>query len=225
MWEFLWGLLSIIVINIVVSGDNAMVIALASKRLQEDERKKAIFWGMFGAVAIRVVLTFVAVYLMKVPLLQAVGALFLLWVAFKLLVDNTDEELHVKESTNYGQAIRTIVIADLILSIDNIFAVAGAGRESNLLIFLGLAISIPIIIWSSTLILKLLTRFPFLIYVGAGVLGWTAGSMMMHDHLIDPLIRSKAPDFIVPIVTTLLVCGLGKWYSDRRTKQHLAENV
>lgn len=223
--EYLWALLSIIVIDIVVSGDNAMVIALASRRLPEKQKKQAILWGMFGAVGLRIVLTLVAVYLMKVPLLQAIGAVFLLWVAFKLLVDNTDDELNVKEGSTFGQAIRTIILADLILSMDNIFAVAGAGREHVELIFVGLAISIPIIIWGSTLILKLITKYPILIYVGAGVLGWTAGSMLIHDRLIDPLITIAALDYLIPVATTALVIGLGKWYSKRRSKQQaLAES-
>jgi len=217
---FLVALLQIIIIDLVVSGDNAMVIALASRRLPDEQRKKAILWGTFGAVALRIIMTVVAVYLLKVPFLQAVGGLFLLWVAVKLLVDNAgDEELNIKEGKTFGQAIRTIIMADLILSMDNIFAVAGAADGHIWLVLIGLAISIPVIIWGSSVILQLINRFPVLVYVGAGVLGWTSGSMIAHDKLIAPYMDSAVLDYTVRIVLTIGVIGVGKWLTTRKSKQ------
>jgi YjbE family integral membrane protein len=223
VWEYLFALFSIIIIDLVVSGDNAMVIALASRRLPDDQRKKAILWGTLGAVGIRVALTVVAVYLLMIPFLQAIGGLFLLWVAFKLLVDNAEgEEANIKEGKTFGQAIRTIIMADLILSLDNIFAVAAAGQGHITLVLIGLAISIPIIVWGSTIILKLINRFPILIYIGAGVLGWTAGHMLVADKLIAPLIGIDALNWIVPTITTIGVVLIGKYFADRSQKQEPA---
>ncbi|MGZ6525397.1 MAG: TerC family protein [Tumebacillaceae bacterium] len=215
MLEFLIGLVSIIIIDLVVSGDNAMVIALASRKLPAEQRKKAILWGTLGAVGIRIVLTVVAVYLLKIPFLQAAGGLFLLWVAVKLLVDDNDESAHIKQSTTFGQAIATIIFADLVLSIDNIFAVAAAGKGHLVLVLIGLAISIPIIVWGSGIILKLMNRFPFLIYIGAGVLGWTAGTMLIEDKMVSKYMTSDLLDWGIPVLTTAAVLLLGKWFQGR----------
>ena len=225
MWDFLFGLVSIIIIDLVVSGDNAMVIALASRRLPEDQRKKAIFWGTFGAVGLRIVLTIAAVYLLKIPFLQAMGGLFLIYVAVKLLIDNAEEEANIREGATFGQAIRTIIIADLILSMDNIFAVAAAGQGHLLLVIVGLAVSIPIIIWGSGIILKLMTRFPILIYAGAGVLGWTAGSMLVGDKLLDRVLTAEFLDWFVPLLTTVIVVGYGKWHASRQKSQKAVQSA
>ncbi|PWK05393.1 TerC family protein [Tumebacillus permanentifrigoris] len=214
--EFLIGLVSIIIIDLVVSGDNAMVIALASRNLPDEQRKKAILWGTLGAVGLRIVLTVLAVYLLQVPLLKAIGGVFLIWVAIKLLVDNTsDDEASIQSPASFGKAIRTIILADLVLSLDNIFAVAAAGEGHIVLVLIGLAISIPIIVWGSTVILKLINRFPILIYAGAAVLGWTAGKMLVSDKVIDDFLTHDVYDWIVPLVVTLAVVGLGKWLSGR----------
>lgn len=219
MWDYLLALLSIIIIDLVVSGDNAMVIALASRRLPPEQKRKAILWGTVGAVGLRVALTVVAVYLLKVPLLQAIGGLFLIWVAVKLLVDNAEEEANIKEGASFSEAIRTIILADLVLSMDNIFAVAAAGKEHVSLVLIGLAISIPIIVWGSQVILKLINRFPILVYIGAGVLGWTAGSMLIEDRLIVELVHNEVLNWLVPALTTIGVIAVGKWLADRRGKQ------
>lgn len=215
--DFFIGLVSIIIIDLVVSGDNAMVIALASRNLPDEQRKKAILWGTFGAVGIRIILTVLAVYLLQVPFLKAIGGVFLIWVAVKLLVDNAgDEEAQIKSPASFGKAIRTIILADLVLSLDNIFAVAAAGEGHIGLVLIGLAISIPIIVWGSTLILKLINRFPVLIYVGAAVLGWTAGKMLVSDKVIDDFLASAVFDWIVPLIVTVAVVVLGKWLSGRQ---------
>ncbi|WP_157729633.1 TerC family protein [Tumebacillus algifaecis] len=222
MFEYFWALISIIIIDLVVSGDNAMVIALASRRLPDVQRKRAIFYGTLGAVGLRVALTVVAVYLLRVPLLQAVGGVFLLWVAIKLLIDNSEQEAMVKEGATFGAAIRTIIVADLVLSLDNIFAVAAAGKEHLSLVLIGLAISIPIIVWGSTVILKLVNRFPLLIYIGAGVLGWTGGNMLTDDQLLAPIFDQRVLQVLIPALTALLVISIGKWWTSRH-KQVEAE--
>ena len=219
MLDYLIGLVSIIIIDLVVSGDNAMVIALASRRLPEGQRRKAILWGTFGAVAIRVILTVVAVYLLKIPFLQAVGGLFLLYVAVKLLIDNSDDEANIKEAVTFGQAIRTIIVADVVLSMDNIFAVAAAGQGHLVLVLIGLAISIPIIVWGSGLILKLITRFPILINIGSGVLGWTAGKMLVQDKLVSQYFAFAMLHWLVPVITTVGVVGIGWWYTQRQRQK------
>lgn len=220
MLEFLIGLASIIIIDLVVSGDNAMVIALASRNLPEHQRKKAILWGTFGAILIRIVLTVVAVYLLKVPLLQAIGGVFLIWVAVKLLVDNAGhEEGHIKSHATFGKAIRTIIFADVVLSLDNIFAVAAAGEGHLVLVLIGLAISIPILVWGSSLILKWINRFPILIYIGSGVLGWTAGKMLVSDQIVDKLLTNAVLDWVIPLGITVGVILLGKWWSGRNKQQ------
>ena len=221
MLDFLIGLVSIIIIDLVVSGDNAMVIALASRRLPEEQRRKAILWGTFGAVGLRVLLTVIAVYLLKVPFLQAVGGLFLLYVAVKLLIDNSEDEANIKEAATFGQAIRTIIVADVVLSMDNVFAVAAAGQGHLVLVLIGLAISIPIIVWGSGVILKLITRFPILIYIGAGVLGWTAGQMLVHDKLVAQYIEFAVLNWLVPVITTVGVVGIGWWYAQRQRQKPL----
>ncbi|MFD2172104.1 TerC family protein [Tumebacillus lipolyticus] len=213
MFDYIWALFSIIIIDLVVSGDNAMVIALASRRLPEQQRKRAIYWGTVGAIGLRVSLTVVAVYLLRVPLLQAIGGAFLLWVAIKLLVDNSQAETPVKEGTTFGAAIRTIILADLILSLDNIFAVAAAGKGHLSLVLIGLGISIPIIIWGSQAILKLVNRYPILIYVGASVLGWTAGKMLVEDKWLAPLFDVAFLEYLIPVFTTLSVVLIGRWWS------------
>jgi YjbE family integral membrane protein len=215
MLDFIIGLVSIIIIDLVVSGDNAMVIALASRKLPEEQRKKAILFGTLGAVCIRIVLTVVAVYLLKIPFLQAAGGLFLLWVAVKLIVDDNDNSAHVKQSTTFTQAIFTIIFADLVLSIDNIFAVAAAGKGHIVLVLIGLAISIPIIVWGSTMILKLMNRFPFLIYIGAAVLGWTAGTMLIEDKMVSKYLTLDMLDWLIPVATTVAVLLLGRWFQNR----------
>ncbi|KEO80993.1 TerC family protein [Tumebacillus flagellatus] len=220
MVDFLIGLFSIIIIDLVVSGDNAMVIALASRNLPDDQRKRAILWGTVGAVVVRILLTVLAVYLLEIPLLHALGGLFLIWVAVKLLVDNVgghDEEAHIKSHASFGKAIRTIIMADLVLSLDNILAVAAAGRGHIVLVLVGLAISIPIIVWGSSLILKLMNRFPILIYVGAAVLGWTAGTMVISDEMVNDFFHNNAVlDWVVPLVVTVIVVVLGKWLGGRQ---------
>ncbi|MBW5447050.1 YjbE family putative metal transport protein [Cohnella sp. CFH 77786] len=205
------GLLKIILINIVLSGDNAVVIAMACRNLKPQQQKKAIFWGTFGAVALRLVLTFAAVWLLKIPMVEAVGGLLLLYIAIKLLTGE-EEEGPDKGNLSIGQAIRTIVIADVVMSLDNVVAVAGAAQGDWVLIGIGLAVSIPLIIWCSQLLTGLMKRFPIIVWLGAGLLGYTAGEMLEEDEwvhgLLDPV--TAGYEVVIPAVTTLAVLACGR---------------
>lgn len=208
----LWlKLLEILLINIVLSGDNAVVIAMACRNLPVEQQKKAIFWGSFGAIALRLVLTFVAVWLLKIPFVQAVGSVLLLYIAVKLLKNDGEEE-NIKSSSNLREAIKTIVIADLVMSLDNVLAVAGAAEGNLLLIGIGLAISIPLIIWASQMLMKLMNRFPIIVVLGAALLGYTAGEMILSDQAIGHFVEDFFPigEYVIPIALAILVVVIGK---------------
>ncbi|CAG9169049.1 TerC family protein [Cupriavidus pampae] len=182
--QFLTALLSIVVIDLVLAGDNAIVIALAARNLPPHLQKKAIVWGTVGAVVVRSAMTIGVVWLLKIPGLLLVGGLALVWIAYKLLSaeDNGDE--HGAGATSLVGAMKTIIIADAVMGVDNVLAVAGAAHGSFLLVVLGLLISIPIVVWGSSLVLKLMARFPVIIYIGSGVLAFTAVKMISHEPLV-----------------------------------------
>jgi YjbE family integral membrane protein len=182
------ALISIITVNLLLSGDNALVIALASRKLAHEQQKKAIFWGGAGAIGLRIILTFAAIILLRIPYLQLIGGLALLWIAIKLLAGEEEhEELEAKNSL--GDAIRTIIVADMVMSIDNVIAIAAVAKGNFTLLVVGLAISIPIIIWGSKVIHALMERWPIIITIGAAFLGWTAGEMATADKKIMPLLE------------------------------------
>ncbi|MDF2661818.1 MAG: rane protein, partial [Paenibacillus sp.] len=169
MLEWLLLFLQILLINIVLSGDNAVVIALASKNLPLHQRKQAIWWGAFGAIGLRLVLTVAAVFLLSIPFIQAAGSLLLLWIAIKLLADD-ESHATVKEASSLGKAIWTIIVADFVMSLDNVLAIAAKAQGNLSVIILGIGLSIPIIVWGSNLVVVLLQRYPIFIYAGAGIL-------------------------------------------------------
>ncbi|WP_143416031.1 TerC family protein [Geobacillus sp. E263] len=181
--EFLSALLSIIIIDLVLAGDNAIVIGLAARNLPKHQQKKAVIWGTVGAVVIRALATLFVVWLLKVPGLLLVGGILLVWIAYKLLVEEKGHDVEAVGSL--WEAIRTIVIADALMGLDNVLAVAGAAHGSFLLVILGLLISVPIMVWGSTLILKWIERFPIIITIGAGVLAWTASKMIVDEPFLD----------------------------------------
>ncbi|MGM7721474.1 TerC family protein [Metabacillus sp. Hm71] len=207
---FILNLLEILVINIVLSGDNAVVIALACRNLPEQYKKKAVFFGTFGAIALRVALTFAAVYLLMIPYLNFIGGLLLLWIAVKLL--KGEEEEDIAANSNLMGAIKTIIIADLVMSLDNVVAVAGAANGNILLIILGLVISIPLIIWGSQLLMKIMEKFPIIIMIGAGLLGYTAGEMVLEDKAIGHILEgvNHSLHLAIPIILAILVVLIGK---------------
>ena len=183
-WELAWAVLSIVLIDIVLAGDNAVVIALAVRTLPPKERMLGIVLGSAVAVALRVVLTFVAVQLLTVHYIKLVGGLLILWIAVKLLLDNTCEKQHVKEAGGLWQAVWLILVADITMSIDNVLAVAGASKGSFSLLLFGLGLSIPLVVFTSNLLAKLMDRYPVIIYCGAALLGKVGGEMIMTDRLV-----------------------------------------
>jgi YjbE family integral membrane protein len=215
--QFWAALLAIIGIDIVLSGDNAVVIALASRSLPEHQRKKAIFWGSFAAIAIRVTLTFFAVQLLQFPWLKVIGALMLFWIGVKLLVPEDDSVETIDAPEHLLGAIKTILVADFVMSLDNVVAVAAASKDSLLLLIFGLAITIPLIIFSSTILLKLMDRFPVIITLGAGLLGYVAGDMLTTDPATRGWVNAQAAwlHYAVPILGALFVVGLGTWLAKR----------
>ncbi|MCR5175378.1 MAG: TerC family protein [Anaerovibrio sp.] len=209
-FEFWTALFSIIILDLVLAGDNAVVIAMAAHRLPAELKKKAILVGTAGAVVIRIIMTMLAVYLLSIPYLQAMGGLLLIPIAIKLL--KPAEEGHVEEADNFMGAVKTIIVADAAMGIDNVLAVAGAARGSFMLVVVGLLISVPIVVGSSQLIGKLLDKWPVLIYLGAGILGWTGGSMLIHDASIGPMIANiigPMANMVVPGILAAGVCIFG----------------
>lgn len=208
MLEWLLLFSQILIINVVLSGDNAVVIAMASRRLPDHQRKKAVWWGAFGAIALRVALTAVAVALLHLPYIQAAGSLLLLYIAIKLLIDDEGER-NVKQASTLGKAIWTIILADFVMSLDNVLAIAAKAQNDFSVIILGIGLSVPIIIWGSNLVVKLLHRYPVLVYLGAGILGYTAGEMMVKDPKMMELFHSNLWHSSLPWATTAIVLGAG----------------
>ena len=218
---FFSALLAIVIIDLVLAGDNAIVIALAARSLPANLRKKAIIWGTVGAIAVRSAMTIVVVWLLMIPGLRFIGGVALVWIAWKLLVPKHEEGVHAKPADNFWGAMKTIVIADAIMGLDNVLAVAGAAKGSFLLVVLGLLISIPIVVWGSTLILKWVDRFPVIVYIGAGVLAWTAAQMMLHEPYFSPYIDNK----VRGVTYTVVIGGvlLAGYLSARRAARAAAD--
>jgi YjbE family integral membrane protein len=185
--EFLSALLAIIVIDIVLAGDNAIVIALAARALPEHLQRRAIVWGAVGAIGVRSLMTVIVVWLLKIPGLLLVGGALLVWIAYRLLVPEEGQDgAHGAPAATFWSAMRTIVIADAVMGLDNVLAVAGAAHGSYALVLTGLAISVPIVVWGSTVVLKVVERWPGVVYLGAGVLVWTAAKMIVAEPLLKP---------------------------------------
>lgn len=219
--QFFMALGSIILLDILLGGDNAVVIAMAANKLPANLRRKAILIGTGGAVVIRLVMTLIAVWLLTIPFLQALGGLILLPIAVKLLVPAEQEE-NVTASDSLMGAIKTIIIADAAMGVDNVLAIAGASHGSFLLVACGFLISIPIIVGGSTIIGKLMDRFPVILYAGAGLLGWTAGSMIGHDKILGTLLQQIAGAWAPISLQILLAAGviaIGLWMSRKRAVQ------
>ena len=215
----LWiALLQIIGVNIVLSGDNAVVIALAARGLPPQQQKKAIFWGSGAAVVMRIVLTIVAVELLRLPFLKLIGAGLLLWIAVGLLLPDDEGEEHGATGTSLAAAIKTILLADLVMSLDNVIAVAAAAKGNTFLLIVGLAISIPMVVFASQLLLKLMGRFPIIITLGAALLGWVAGDMAITDPIDQPWVDLHAAflHWGAPLAGAVGVVVVGKWLAARR---------
>lgn len=215
---FFASLLQIMLVNIVLSGDNAVVIALAARNLPPQHQKSAILWGSGGAIVLRVLLTIVAVQLLKIPYLQFLGGLLLVWIAIQLLVsDDAEEEGSHHAHNNLAGAIKTILIADVIMSLDNTLAIAGVAKGNWSLLIIGLALSIPLIVVGSTVIMRIMDRFPVVVYVGAALIAWTAGEMMDSDEAIRDYLPALFHNTVyLPLLLTAAVVGYGWWINNRR---------
>ncbi|MGG4405754.1 TerC family protein [Geobacillus stearothermophilus] len=222
--EFWTALLSIIIIDLLLAGDNAIVIGLAARNLPKHQQKKAIIWGTAGAVVVRALATIFVVWLLKIPGLLLVGGLLLVWIAYKLLVEGKGHD-DVEAGGNLREAIRTIIIADALMGLDNVLAVAGAAHGNFLLVILGLLISVPIMVWGSTFILKWIERFPIIITIGAGVLAWTAAKMIVDEPFLKAYFANPAVKygFELLVVAAVIVAGtIKKRKSAKETKPKAA---
>lgn len=223
--SFFWLTLGeIILINIVLSGDNAVVIALAARSLPAHQQKQAVFWGAGAAVVMRILLTIIAVELLRWPYLKIIGAILLFWIAVKLLVPE-DEDDHIESSDNLFKAIKTILIADLVMSLDNVIGVAAAAKGNTALLVIGLAISIPLVIFGATMLMRLMERWPVIITIGAGLLGWVAGEMLVTDPAIADWVNTNAHwlHTVAPAFGAAVVIALGKWITTFQAPKEITQ--
>ena len=216
MLELVMPLISVLLIDVVLSGDNAVVIALASRALPPDQKRKAIFWGSALAVMLRITLVVIATFLIQIPYLRFTGGLALVYIGYDLLNGN-HEEGDLEASDNLGKAIKTILMADFIMSLDNVLAIAGVANGNWLVLSVGLAISIPLVVFGAQLLSTLMTKWPVLVYIGAGLIAYTAAEMMVSDaktaHYLEPYA------LIIKVLVPLGVLGLGYWAQRKMDKE------
>ncbi len=216
--QFYLAVLQIITIDVLLGGDNAVVIALACRKLPEQQRKKGIFWGVVGAIILRIMLIFFALQLLSLPYLKIAGALLLLWIGIKLLQPEAEDgHGSIEESTNLLGAIRTVIIADVVMSMDNVIAVAGAAKGELGLVVFGILFSVPIIVWGSRIVLTLMDRFPVVITLGGALLGWIAGGMLVSDKALQPYLQGVPGwlHYVTAIFGALMVVAVGKFLAKR----------
>ena len=235
--EFWLAVGQIIMIDILLGGDNAVVIALACRRLPPRQRLLGILWGTGGAIVLRVVLIFFALTLLTIPYLKLIGALLLIWIGIKLLLpEDDDKHGNLEGSERLWAAVKTVILADFVMSLDNVIAIAGAaegagGEHKMTLVIFGLVVSIPIIVWGSQLVVKMMDRFPIVITLGGMLLGWIAGGMAVTDPALLPIVTSgqgvvKVPQqtvYISSIVGSLLVLAMGRWLVSRKAQKKAEE--
>ena len=218
------ALLAIILIDLVLAGDNAIVIALAARNLPPEHQNKAIMWGTVGAIVVRSAMTVGVVWLLKIPGLMLVGGLGLLWIAYKLIADTSEDEHEGPSATTFWGAMKTIIVADALMGVDNVLGVAGAANGDFTLVVIGLLISIPIVVFGSKLVLRLVERFPVIIQLGAAVLAFTAAQMVINEKLLDPVFDGGETINLIARIATYSVAivgvlGLGWWTSKRQEKE------
>ena len=216
--QFWVDVFKIIVIDLLLSGDNAVVIALACRNLPPHQRRKGILYGVGGAIGLRILLTFFAVTLLSLPYLKLVGALLLLWIGIKLILPEEEHSAdNIKADTRLIGAIKTIIVADFVMSLDNVLGVAAAAKGNVWLLVFGLLVSIPMIAWSSQMVLKLIDRFPFIIYAGGALLGYVAGEMLVSEALFAALVEAQHYlHWLVPVFCAVLVLVIGRWLMLRK---------
>lgn len=213
---WLFAFVKIMIINLILSGDNAIIIAMASRNLPIKKRNFAVFWGVLVAVVLRILLTILALQLLQIPYLTAVGALLLIWIALKL-VHTSEDKQEIQAGHSLYNVVMTIILADFIMSLDNVIAVAAVADGNLPLIIIGVLLSIPFIVWGSRFVLALIEKFPSVIYIGAGILGFTAGEMLLKDQTTSKLIHLAIPSlsWTVPILLAVFVVLWG-WSSKRK---------
>jgi YjbE family integral membrane protein len=219
--QFWLAALEIVIINILLSGDNAVVIALACRNLPPKQRRWGVFWGAIGAIVLRIILTFFAVSLLQLSYLKIIGGLLLLWIGIKLIAEEDGESGHdIQASDRLLAAVRTVVIADLVMSIDNVLGVAAAAKGSLLLLIFGLVVSVPLVIGGAQLIMRMIERFPILIVAGGGLLGFVAGELIVEDSAIIDWVHTHAAwlKWVAPVVGIALVVGPARWLQARRVQ-------
>ena len=220
--QFWVAALEIVIINILLSGDNAVVIALACRNLPPKQKWWGIFWGVVGAVVLRIILTFFAVQLLALPYLQLIGAALLLWIGIKLIAEDEggEGEHEIAASDKLFAAVKTVIIADLVMSIDNVIGVAGAAKGSLILLIFGLVVSIPLVVIGSQLIMKLVERMPWLVVAGGGLLGFIAGEIAIEDVTVKPWVPANAAwlHYGAPIAGIVIVVAVGLWLTRRQRR-------
>jgi len=212
-WEFIARFLSITILDLTLAGDNAVVIGMAVRSLPQKQRRLGIFWGAFGAIALRVAVTFIAAQILLIPLLQFAGGVLLIWIAWKLMQNppGSGEGEHVRAAAGLFEAVKIIILADLIMSVDNMLAVAAASKGSFFLLMFGLGLSIPIIIFCSAMVARMMNKWPWLVIVGAAILGYVSGEMIVADKLINPHLEplGKVVHYAIPVGLTALITVFG----------------
>jgi len=219
--DFWIGLLKIVWINIILSGDNAVVIAMAARSLPPQQQRTAVLFGSGAAVVLRIALTVVAAKLLALPYLQIIGGALLLWIGTQLLSEEEEGEGQDKEYGSMLAAVRTILLADLVMSLDNVIAVAAAAQGSMVLLILGLAISIPLVIFGSTLMIKLMERFPIIVMLGAALIGWVGGETIVSDTILRDVLAVKPwLHYAAAVAGAVFVVAVGRWLQKRARTQH-----
>ncbi|MFJ8257261.1 TerC family protein [Peribacillus asahii] len=220
------ALLKIILIDIILSGDNAVVIAMATRNLPKELQNKAIFWGTAGAVILRIAFAAIIVYLLQIPYVNLMGGALLLWIAYKVLVES-EEDANIKSHNSLFKAIQTIIIADAVMSLDNVVAVAGAAHGHIGMIALGVIISIPIMIFGSKFIVKAMEKYSWIAYAGAGILSWTAGEMILKDKSLNSLvdIPHGAISYVILAIVTAIILAVGYFKNQSNAKESEAKKA
>jgi YjbE family integral membrane protein len=226
--EFWARWLSIVIIDLTLAGDNALVIALAVRTLPPKQQFWGRIWGSIGAVGLRLIFITIITYLLKIPFLQVVGGVLLIWIALKLVRQESGAEEHVKQGTSLWEAIWVIIVADVVMSLDNVLAVAAAAHGDLTLVVFGIALSLPLVVWGSGILARLMNRFPWIIWIGGGILGYVAGEMILKDRLVHDWLGAWSDRLHVPVALGLavIITALGWWYAQRgRRVAKVPENI
>ncbi len=228
--EFWARWLSIVIIDLTLAGDNALVIALAVRTLPKHQQFWGRIWGTFGAVALRLLFIAIITVLLKIPLLQLAGGLLLLWIAIKLIRQETGEggEGHVRQGTTLWQAIWIIIVADVVMSLDNVLAVAAAAHGDIVLVVFGIALSLPLVVWGSGILARLMGRYPWIVWLGGGILGYVAGEMILKDRVVHQWLGEGVVDALhypLPLVLGIGITALGWWFAQlSRQRRNVTES-